>query len=125
MISKETILRLHELSIIQYGGSLGLRDEGLMESALARPYQTFGGEDLYPSAYEKAAAIAESVIINHPFIDGNKRTGFLAMLALLEEDNITIMLPNEDIYSFVIKVSTGEISFEQIVDWLKNNTVKI
>ncbi len=62
MISKETILRLHELSIIQYGGSQGLRDEGLMESALARPYQTFGGDDLYPSSYEKAAAITESVI---------------------------------------------------------------
>jgi death on curing protein len=125
MISKETILRLHELSIIQYGGSQGLRDEGLMESALARPYQTFGGNDLYHSAYEKAAAIAESVIINHPFIDGNKRTGFLAMLAILEQDEITIALPNEEIYSFVIKISTGEISFEQIVDWLKNNSAKL
>ena len=125
MISKDIMLRLHELSIMQYGGSKGIRDEGLMESAIARPYQTFGGEDLYPSAYEKAAAIAESVIINHPFIDGNKRTGFLAMLAILEDDNITIMLPNNDIYSFVIKISTGEINFEQIVDWLKSNTVKL
>src|SRR5436190_17668781 len=115
MISKEIILRLHELSIIQYGGSKGIRDVGLIESAIARPYQTIGGEDLYPSAYEKAAAIAESVIINHPFIDGNKRTGFLVMLAILKEDNIVIMLPNEDIYSFVVKISTGQINFEQIV----------
>ncbi len=59
MITKEIILRLHELSIKEYGGSYGLRDEGLMESAVARPYQAFGGEDLYPTAFEKAAAIAE------------------------------------------------------------------
>jgi death-on-curing protein len=74
MIAKETLLKLHELSIIKYGGSMGIRDEGLMESAIARPYQSFGGEDLYPTVFEKAAAIAESIIINHPFIDGNKRT---------------------------------------------------
>ncbi len=73
MISKEEVLRLHHLSIVKYGGSDGIRDEGLLESALARPYQTFGGNDLYQTIYEKAAAIMESVIINHPFVDGNKR----------------------------------------------------
>ncbi len=61
MILKEAILRLHELSIIQYGGSHGIRDEGLMESAIARPYQTYEGEDLYPTSIEKSAAIAESI----------------------------------------------------------------
>jgi death on curing protein len=122
MITKETVLRLHELSIIKYGGSKGIRDEGLMDSAIARPFQTFGGEDLYPSAFEKAAAIAESIIINHPFVDGNKRTGLLAMLAVLEESKIQINAANDDIYSFIIKISTGETKFEQIVDWLKKNT---
>lgn len=119
---KNNNLQLHELSIIKYGGSNGTRDEGLMESAIARPYQTFGGEDLYPTAFEKAAAIVESIIINHPFVYGNKRTGFLAMLAVLEESNIAINVANEDIYSFVIKTSTGESKFEQIVEWLKENT---
>jgi death on curing protein len=76
MITKEVVLRLHELSILKYGGGDGTRDEGLMESAIARPYQTFGGEDLYTTVFEKAAAIVESIIINHPFIDVNKRTGF-------------------------------------------------
>jgi death on curing protein len=113
MISIETILRLHELSITHYGSSTGIRDGGLMESAIARPFQTFGGEDWYPSAYEKAAAIGESIIINHPFIDGNKRTGFLALLAILEEGNIATTLPNEDIYSFVIKISTGELTLKE------------
>jgi death-on-curing protein len=122
MISKESVLKMHELSILKYGGSDGVRDDRLLESAIARPYQTFGGEDLYPTAYEKAAAIAESLIINHPFVDGNKRTGFLAMLAILDEDNLEITVPNDAVYNFVIKISTGEIKFEQIVDWLNQNS---
>jgi death on curing protein len=123
MITKEVILRLHELSILKYGGGNGTRDEGLMESAIARPYQTFGGEDLYPTVFEKAAAIAESIIINHPFIDGNKRTGLLAMLAVLDNENFELSISNNDMYNFTIKISTGEIKFEQIVNWLKINTI--
>ncbi len=122
MITKEIILRLHELSIKEYGGSHGLRDEGLMESAIARPYQTFGGDDLYPTAFEKAAAIAESMIINHPFVDGNKRTGFLAMLAVLDEADILLTAQKDEIYSLVIDISTGSKPFEEIVEWLKKNT---
>ena len=78
MISKEDIIQLYHFLIEKFGGADGLRDLGLLESAAARPYQTFGRSDLYPGALEKAAAIIESIIINHPFIDGNKRTGFLA-----------------------------------------------
>jgi death-on-curing protein len=122
MITKESILKLHELSIIKYGGAQGIRDDGMMESAIFRPYQTFAGEDLYPTTFQKAAAIVESVIINHPFVDGNKRTGYLAMLAILEEGKIELNAPNDAIYDFVIKISTGEIRFEQIVEWLKQNT---
>jgi death on curing protein len=125
MITKEVILKLHELSIIRYGGSQGIRDEGLMESAIARPYQTFGGEDLYPTAIEKIAAIAESIIINHPFVDGNKRTGYLAVLAILDENKLELVVSNDDIYTFIIKISTGEIKFEQIVEWLKQNTTSL
>lgn len=96
MITKEVILKLHELSIVKYGGSQGIRDEGLMESA-----------------------IAESIIINHPFVDGNKRTGYLAMLAILDEGKLELSVPDSSIYSFIIKISTGEIKFEEIVGWLK------
>ena len=122
MITIKNILRLHELSIITYGGSQGIRDQGLMESAIARPYQTFGGEDLYPTVFEKAAALTESIIINHPFIDGNKRTGFLAMLIILEIGNLKITASNDATYNFTIQISTGEMKFEEIVLWLKNNT---
>ena len=125
MISIDDILQLHKLSIEKFGGSHGLRDFGLLESAVARPYQTFGGEDLYPEIFGKAAAITESIIINHPFIDGNKRTGFLAMFTMLKEDNYRLTVNQEAAYTFTIKISTGEINFEGIVDWLKNNTSKL
>ena len=125
MITIKIILRLHDLSIITYGGSQGIRDRGLMESAIARPYQTFGGEYLYPTVFEKAAALVESILINHPFIDGNKRTGFLAMLLMLELGNLKITATNTAIYNFTIQISTGEIKFEEIGLWLKNNTEMI
>ena len=125
MISIDDILQLHKLSSEKFGGSHGLRDFGLLESAVARPYQTFGGEDLYPEIFGKAAAITESIIINHPFIDGNKRTGFLAMFTMLKEDNYRLTVNQEAAYIFTIKISTGEINFEGIVDWLKNNTSKL
>ena len=122
MILLDDILKLHDKSLEMYGGGKGVRDIGLLESAIARPFQTFGGEDLYPDIFEKAGAIGESLIINHPFIDGNKRTGMLAMATLLLEHNIEINASEEDFYDTVIRISTGEIRFEQIVDWLKAKT---
>lgn len=76
----EDVITFHDKAIEKYGGSKGLRDFGALDSALNRPWQTFGGEELYPTCFEKAAAIAESVILNHPFVDGNKRTGFILCL---------------------------------------------
>lgn len=122
MIIIDEVFELHEKSILDYGGLRGLRDIGLLQSALARPFQTFGGEDLYPTIFEKAAALGESLIVNHPFIDGNKRTGMLCMTALLMVNNYTFIASSHDFYNFVINISTGSISFEEIVKWLKNNT---
>lgn len=124
MILLEDILNLHKYSIQKYGGSEGLRDLGLLESAIARPFQTFGGEDLYPSVFEKAAALGESLIINHPFIDGNKRTGAVAMAALLEDEGLVFSAEEKDFYNFVISISTGEKKFDEIVEWLKENTIQ-
>jgi death-on-curing protein len=125
MILLEDILKLHKYSIQKYGGSDGLRDPGLLKSAVGRPFQTFGGEDLYPSIFEKAAALGESLIINHPFIDGNKRTGAVAMVALLEENGLMLSVDQEDFYDFVISISTGEKKFKQIVEWLQQNAKQI
>jgi len=122
MILIEDVLLIHENSIKDFGGSSGVRDKGLLESAISRPFQTFGGEDLYPSPFAKAAAAGESLIINHPFIDGNKRTGMVVMIALLKEYNYQVNANNDSLYQFTISISTGEIKFDQIVEWLRINT---
>lgn len=85
MISIEEALQVHELMIREFGGASGIRDKGALESALARPFATFDGEDLLQSPEEKATALIESILINHPFIDGNKRTGYVLMRLLLME----------------------------------------
>ncbi|MBC7890432.1 MAG: type II toxin-antitoxin system death-on-curing family toxin [Ferruginibacter sp.] len=125
MILVDDILQVHRFSINNYGGSHGVRDMGGLESAIGRPFQTFGGADLYLTIFEKAAALGESLIINHPFIDGNKRTGFLAMASLLEGEGFLLFATQENAYDFTIQISTGEIKFEQIADWLKQNTAAL
>ncbi|MCW3107527.1 MAG: death on curing protein [Segetibacter sp.] len=122
MISINQALKIHTIAIEKFGGANGIRDMGGLESALARPFQTFAGEDLYPTIFEKAAAVGESLIMNHPFIDGNKRSGFLLMEALLRYEGYKINASDESLYNFVINISTGSISFEEIVEWLRNNT---
>jgi death on curing protein len=122
MITKQDVLKLHELSLLAYGGASGLRDEGLLDAAVARPYQTFDGNDLYETVIEKAAAIFESIVMNHPFNDGNKRTGFLAMFAMLDAGGITLTVSHDDAYNFTIAVATGEKNYDDIVEWLRQNT---
>jgi death on curing protein len=121
MILLADILDIHEKSLKDYGGGSGIRDIGLLESAIARPFQTFGGEDLYPDAFTKAAALGESLIINHPFVDGNKRTGIVGVLTLLMEYNFYVNSSEDDLYNLTIDISTGKIKFDEIVEWLKIN----
>ena len=124
MISEADILLLHEFSILDYGGAKEIRDWNLLLSAINRPFQTFDGKELYPGPFEKAAALAESLIINHPFVDGNKRTALLAMLALLKEYGKEISANENELYNFIIQMSMGERKFEEIVIWLKNKNQK-
>jgi death on curing protein len=85
MIKQEDVLKIHKLLIDQFGGSHGVRDESSLNSAINRPFATFDQQELYPEPVDKAAAILESIVTNHPFIDGNKRTGYvLARLLLLK-----------------------------------------
>ena len=92
-----------------------------MESALARPFATFDGTDLYPSPIEKAAAIMESIVINHPFIDGNKRTAYTFMRLILLEYKLDIVASQEEKYKFVIAASKGDYKFEEIKSWIASN----
>jgi death-on-curing protein len=125
MILIEDIIAIHDASIEVFGGSKGIRDLGMLESAIARPFQTFGGEELYPTPEEKAAALCESIIVNHPFVDGNKRTGFTAMVALLMEYGIQLTANENDAYQTIIKASTGELRFDGLRDWLGINCKKM
>lgn len=124
MISIDDILILHERSIADYGGMKGIRDLGMLESAIARPFQTFSGNELYPEPYQKAAALAESLIINHPFMDGNKRTGALTMIAFLNNTGYKLTASSDHLYQMIISISTGQLRFEEIVSWLKENSKK-
>lgn len=125
MIAIQDILALHIASIEKFGGAHGIRDLGLLESAVARPFQTFGGEELYPHPIDKAAALCESLIVNHPFTDGNKRIGFIALAALLLEYGLKLTATQQEAYDTMISVSTGQLRFEGLVDWLKGHVVQV
>jgi death-on-curing protein len=122
MFSFDEVIFYHDKTIERFGGSKGLRDFGALDSALKRPWQTFASEELYPTCFEKAAAIVESVTLNHPFIDGNKRTAFILCEAILEDAGYTIMANTPTVYNFLIDISTGSLPFEEIVIWLRHNT---
>lgn len=122
MFLLDTVLKLHKAVIQNYGGADGIRDADLLDAALKRPFQTFDGLLLYPDAIDNAAAVMQSIIVNHPFIDGNKRTGVLLGMTLLLTHNIHITATEDARYDFVISISKNELSFEDIVSWLRNNS---
>lgn len=118
---KQVLYLYKELSR-QLGGSVGIRDQGLLESAVYRPQATFGGQDLYPDLFSKAAALGHSLIRNHPFVDGNKRVGYAAMYEMLNLNGF-ILTPSEDTaFRFVIDVASGAISEPIMADWLKQHS---
>ena len=124
MIRKEFVLNVHEILINRHGGSHGIRDERALESAIARPFMTFDQKDLYSSPIEKAAALIESLIANHPFLDGNKRTGYVLMRYFLLEDDLDIKANQTEKYDFVIKIAKGQLSYDQILSWLLEKSIE-
>jgi len=122
MISEQEALEIHSILIEKFGGANGLRDRELLDSALNRPFQTFDGQELYPTPIDKAAAILESIVKNHPFTDGNKRTGYVLARLLLMNGQLDIKADQEQKYQFVISISTGDLSFEQIKEWIEKNS---
>ncbi|WP_202925016.1 type II toxin-antitoxin system death-on-curing family toxin [Myxacorys almedinensis] len=116
------VLELHRRIIKQSGGAFGIREVGLLESAIAQPRITFGGEDLYPSLLEKAAALGLSIIMNHPFVDGNKRTGHAAMETFLILNGMEINASVDEQERMVLEIASGELGREAFVEWLQQNT---
>jgi len=124
MIDLNEVEKIHEILIERFGGAKGIRDKGLLESSISRPFQTFDGQELYPHVFDKAAAIFESLITNHPFIDGNKRTAYVLMRLFLKNNEFDIYANEDEKYRFVIQAASGELRFDQIKSWIEKNTKK-
>lgn len=116
------VLELHRKILEQSGGALGIRDIGLLESAIAQPRMTFGGKDLYPSLLEKAAALGFSLVMNHPFVDGNKRTGHAATETFLVLNGLEINASVDEQECVVLAIVSGELGREVFVEWLRQHT---
>lgn len=123
LLTLEQLLQIHALVIASTAGSsMGLRDIGRLESAIATQTQHVFGEDLYPSIFEKSAAIIRGVIADHPFVDGNKRTAILAGLTLLEINEILFVAQAGEIEDFAVKVATAKLDVPEIAVWLREHT---
>ena len=118
VLSKEQILVLHEQLIEATGGSSGLKDEGLLESALASPFQSFDGKDLFPSVYQKAARLGFGLASNHAFIDGNKRIGAHAMLVFLLINGVEIEYSQEELINLFLGIANGEKDYPDVLNWI-------
>lgn len=114
----EQVLLIHARLIAQSGGSEGIRDRNAIESALAQPLMAFGGQDLYPTLAEKAAALGFSLIANHPFVDGNKRVGHAAAEAFLRLNGFQFDAPVDEQESIVLRVAAGEAGREEWTRWV-------
>ena len=116
--SKEKVLLLHQLMAEATGGSIGVRDEGLLDSALENAFATFDGVELYPSKEEKAARLGFSLVSNHAFVDGNKRIGIYIMLSFLEMNGIRLHCTDEEIIHIGLSIASGSMNYEDLRDWV-------
>lgn len=117
-LSKEQILMLHLELIRETGGSDGVSDYNLLESALETPFQSFGGNEIYPTIQAKAARLGYDLIKNHCMIDGNKRIGTHAMLVFLALNGIELSYTQEDLYKTILDVAAGELNYEELLEWV-------
>jgi death-on-curing protein len=119
------VLELHRRAILQAGGSPELRDLGALESAIAQPRAMFGGRDLYPSLEEKAAALAFSLILNHSFVDGNKRVGHAALETFLVLNGKELNAAVDESERIILSVASGDCSREVFVEWIREHAVSL
>lgn len=121
--SKEKVLLLHQLIAQETGGSIGVRDEGLLESALENAFSGFSGKEFYPTKEEKGARLGYSLISNHAFVDGNKRIGVYVMLTFLEVNGIHMDCTNEEVVEIGLGVADGSIRYEQLLKWIREHRI--
>lgn len=124
-LSLEQILAIHHDQISNYGGSHGIRDLSLLESAVHRLQVSFMGEDLYPNIFDKAAALIHSLVLNHPFIDGNKRTGTIAGAGFLHFNGWDLKVSQKEIEEISLNVESKKWDIGTLSKWLQNNSKKV
>lgn len=122
MINKAWLLQLHDNLNRQFWGAPGIRDMAALEGALARPLASFGGTALYPTPLDKIAALTESMIKNHPFLEGNMRTAYVLMRLLLLERGLDLSATEEERHELMLDTATSRAGFEQIREWLQQHT---
>lgn len=119
-LSKEQVLLIHKQLIDHYGGIHGIRDEGLLDSALHSPFQRFGGYDLFPSVADKAARLCIGLVQNHPFLGGNKRIGAMILLMTFDLNHIEFHTNSQELADIILRLAAKEIDAESFFQWVKN-----
>lgn len=123
-LTPEQVLFLHSRLIAETGGGHGLRDLGMLLSALGRPQGTFDGKDLYPDLFSKAAALIDSLVRNHPFVDGNKRTAITSAALFLRMNGYRLIVENEEMVRFTLACAQSQLSLDEIMDWFKQYSIR-
>lgn len=123
MIRLEDVLEIHQALVGKFGGINGVRDQKGMESAIERPFGGFGNTAFYPSAEEKAAAIVESIVKNHPFLDGNKRTGYALMRLTLLAYSKDIRASQQEKHDLIISIASSQFEYSQILSWIRERII--
>lgn len=118
ILSKEQVLQLHTNLIKVTGGSDGIRDGGMLESALNSPFQSFGGKELYPSIQAKAAQLCFGLVKNHAMIDGNKRLGAHVMLVFLALNGYELSYSQKELSDIILALASGEIDAKEMLQWI-------
>lgn len=124
-LTPEQVLFIHYRLIEETGGRHGIRDLTLLQSALARPMATFDNNDLYPDLFDKAASLMQSLIKNHPFTDGNKRTAITSASIFLLRNNYSIKASNKELERFTRKVVSENVELQEIAYWFKRHSMKV
>ena len=122
-VTRDNVLEIYKLLTLETGGSVGIKDEGLLLSALEAPFQTFGGVELFPTDLEKIIRMGYGLVANHPFIDGNKRIGILVMLTLLEINKIEVLFTDNDVVDMAMGVASGIYKYENLLEFVKTKMV--
>jgi len=122
-LTRRQILLLHEQLLAEFGGTAGIRDSGLLDSALAAPFQTFGGQDLYPSIQAKAAQLSFGLVCNHPFVDGNKRIGAHVMLVFLALNGIELDYAQQELIDIILSVASSKTRADELLQWILEHQI--